>query len=118
MLGPPSSLKADGSSTPCKLCSFGSSRIKIPCASSSAVSLRPWFGPDATYHSRYRIRHPRGKLLRCPPLLSFSLEGALVRISVSSPATAHHPTEDGEAEPQSIERKRYQSAGISNGGMT
>jgi hypothetical protein len=33
----------------------------------------------------------------------------------SSPATAHHPTEKGFAEPQSIDRNRAQWAGTSNG---
>src|SRR5215510_3676367 len=36
-------------------------------------------------------------------------------VSKSSCTIAHHPTENGEAEPQSIERKRIHSLGTSNG---
>jgi hypothetical protein len=39
-------------------------------------------------------------------------------IVISSCTIAHQPTENGTAEPQSIERKRSQSFGMSNGGMT
>src|SRR5215472_11263530 len=39
-------------------------------------------------------------------------------VSKSSCTTAHQPTENGEAEPQSIERKRIHSAGTSNGRTT
>ena len=48
--------------------------------------------------------HPRGRTM--PPLAS----------AWSSCTIAHQPTENGEAEPQSIERKRSQSFGTSNGG--
>src|SRR5262247_2038725 len=36
----------------------------------------------------------------------------------SSCTIAHQPTENGEAEPQSIERNRSHSGGIANGSMT
>src|SRR6478609_9073858 len=36
----------------------------------------------------------------------------------SSCTIAHQPTENGEAEPQSIDRNRIQSFGTANGGMT
>src|SRR5262245_57866474 len=39
-------------------------------------------------------------------------------VSKSSCTIAHHPTENGEAEPQSMERKRIHSLGTSNGLMT
>src|SRR4029077_19565086 len=48
--------------------------------------------------------HPRGRTTS--PLAS----------AWSSCTIAHQPTENGEAEPQSIERKRSQSFGTSNGG--
>src|SRR6476620_9711065 len=48
--------------------------------------------------------HPRGRTM--PRLAS----------AWSSCTIAHQPTENGEAEPQSSERKRSQSFGISNGG--
>ena len=48
--------------------------------------------------------HPRGRTM--PPLAS----------AWSSCTIAHQPTENGEAEPQSIDRKRSQSFGMSNGG--
>src|SRR6185312_1638595 len=46
--------------------------------------------------------HPRGSTRPCTSQLSDT--------------TAHQPTENGAAEPQSIERKRIQSFGTSNGG--
>src|SRR6516225_395490 len=39
-------------------------------------------------------------------------------VSKSSCTIGHHPTENGEAEPQSMERKRIHSLGTSNGLMT
>src|SRR5262245_40561397 len=39
-------------------------------------------------------------------------------VSKSSCTIAHHPTENGEAEPQSMQRKRIHSFGTSNGLMT
>ena len=50
--------------------------------------------------------HPRGRTT--PPLAS----------AWSSCTIAHQPTENGEAEPQSIDRKRIQSSGMANGGTT
>src|SRR5215813_7549117 len=72
----------------------------------SALILTPTLGWPVfmPYHSRYRTRHPRGS--------------TRPSVSKSSCTTAHQPTENGEAEPQSIERKRIHSAGTSNGRTT
>src|SRR5215475_11067437 len=72
----------------------------------SAFNLMPVFGWPGfiPYHSRKRTRHSRGS--------------TRPSVSKSSCTIAHHPTENGEAEPQSIERKRIHSLGTANGLMT
>src|SRR5262245_20696446 len=72
----------------------------------SAFNLIPVFGWPGfiPYHSRKRTRHPRGN--------------TRPSVSKSSCTIAHHPTENGEAEPQSMERKRIHSLGTSNGRTT
>src|SRR5262249_30099598 len=72
----------------------------------SAFNLIPVFGWPGfiPYHSRKRTRQPRGS--------------TRPSVSKSSCTIAHHPTENGEAEPQSMERKRIHSLGTSNGLMT
>src|SRR5262249_47520436 len=98
--GPPSSAKAEGSSTPYEI--FSSfSLAAMPRPITSALILTPTLGWPGLqpYHSRYLTRHPRGNTAPSPV------------VKPSSP-TAHHPTEKGDADPQSIERNRSHSGGI------